>query len=309
MSDFNLTATIEEFCSHAIYVEEDGRNKLQDLLFKTQKPITTLLMDLIASQEYELTSNFLKKVNRYAKEREIFLESQELGSVCSSIAAIERQQEVKINFVQLFISGTLVNAHSLRGIITPAISWIASDSLELSDLCCQVLSALAGADITIAEEVVTIVMQQVDSVKDDDTKYLRYLCLLSGLMKVSSEYFLLCEAKGASGIVISAVNHFTALPAAFLKHSHYLIHIVSVPIFVCISVNFLTFLCKPSLWTFWWIYQPLLLGPLTSSRIGRCTGWWPWEAELTEAHTSIPRWDRKWNHFSWHKLSAAPRKF
>lgn len=61
MSEFQLTDLIEEFCTHAIYVDEDGRSKLQDLLVKTQQSIATLVMELLASNHHELTTLFLKK--------------------------------------------------------------------------------------------------------------------------------------------------------------------------------------------------------------------------------------------------------
>lgn len=212
MSEAELIPAIEEFCSHATYIEEAGqrRSKLADLLFKTQKSLSTLLLDLLASRKYELVSKFLKKVNRYPEECASFLDSEKLSSVCVAVATVDNHEEMKVNFTQLFLNDTPTSGRALSGIITPAISWLASESLELSDSSSQVLTLLAGKGLSTAEEVVTQAMQQLEAVKDDSTKHLRYLCLLAGFMKISSGFFLLCEAKGATAAVIASVSCATS---------------------------------------------------------------------------------------------------
>ena len=148
----------------------------------------------------------MKKVNRYPEECAIFLNSNELNTICEDIAKVDNHEELKLNFTQLFLRDVSSNGISLSAILSPSISWVASDSLELSDTCSQVLTLLAAKDISTADVVVTQIMLQLEVVKDDSTKYLRYLCLLASFMKISSEYFLLCEAKGATAVVIASVS-------------------------------------------------------------------------------------------------------
>lgn len=208
MSSFDLTTAVEEFCSHTIYIEEDGRSKLCGLLLMIQKSVASILLELLKLEKFELVSSFLKKVNRDPTECTVFLQSGELDEVCTAFHAVEGHLDLKAVFIQLFLSGTTTNMCSLQGIVLSAISWMASESLQLSDACSQLLSQLSSFDISLAEDVVSRVMTQVqtEAVREDSTVYLRYLCLLAGFMKISSQYFVMCEAKGACAAVVESVS-------------------------------------------------------------------------------------------------------
>jgi hypothetical protein len=226
MSDFDLAAAVEEFCSHATYVEEGGRSKLQDLLFKTNKTIASVVLELlgqsstdsssvpssVGTKHYELIEKFFKKISKYRHECCDFLISSDLGKVCDLLANVDKHNAIKVAFVQLFFQGSSSNVQSLRVVVSSAISWVASDSLELSDCSSQVLAQLVAADESLAADVISLIMPQLVAVENDSTLHLRYLCLLSSFMKISSEYFLLCETKGAAAAVVASVRGRIYIP-------------------------------------------------------------------------------------------------
>ena len=205
MSDFDVDTKIEEFCSHAAIVPDDGENRLGDLIRETRS-LGSLLLHLLVTKNIDLLSKFLQKAVKYPTECAVFLKSEELSEVCSNIGSLSRCEKAKTKFVELFLNISSSSVYVDSGIISHATLWIASDSLELSHTSSQLLTQLASVNIDTAKVVLTQIMPILESIRDDSTKFVRYLSVLAGIMKISSEFFLLCAEMGVTPVVTEAVS-------------------------------------------------------------------------------------------------------
>lgn len=205
------TDRLQEFFTR-IHHESNHINTLKMLL--NEDDICEFLIKLMDAKLLSETCQFLKCVSDVPEAIQLIFSSIRIGDMLDTVA---KCQDLKIKSALLKLCTRAVsnggsNITGIESVFESAVSWIASDDLELSESSCDVVDIVLCSKATLVDHGLSMITSRYLS-SDDSTLKLRYASVFSKVLKVNDELFSKCEASGAVHAIVELCQSTDVLVA------------------------------------------------------------------------------------------------
>lgn len=206
-SDTDLLRDINEFLETPIHVHGDGPSQLQTLLLKHHMDVASAA--IATSSHKEVAARFMQRSQDYPEGKTSLLTSPSLGNLLQNG---DDNNEKSLKFVLADIlckesNVAMLSEATIFEVIPFAISWMALDSIAISNTASNLLLRIAQHASLLCERVTSLSMDYLRMHPDMSTTImLRYLSLFCKIMESDPENSAICLKYGCPAAVMKAIE-------------------------------------------------------------------------------------------------------